>query len=177
MKRWMAALPLAGLLAFAVVAWVQLRQPPEQIEAETPTVVRMAPERAFPLIDATGDLRFNPPPDGQPAVVNLFASWCGPCEVEHPYLVDLAEQGAPLYGILYKDTPDNGRKFLTRLGDPYRAVGEDPSGQGGLDFGLSGVPETFVIDGNGQVQLHVAGPLNPERADQILKALKQMSSR
>jgi len=173
MKRWMAALPLAGLLAFAVVALIQLYQPQEDVEVDAPTVVRMAPERAFVVLGAAEALRFNPPPDGQPAVVNLFASWCGPCEVEHPYLLDLQAKDAPLYGILYKDKPEEGLKFLNRLGDPFRAVGEDPSGQGGLEFGLSGVPETFVVDGAGQGKLHIAGPLNDARTQQVLDALER----
>lgn len=97
---------------------------------------------------------------GEVVLVNFWASWCGPCRAEHPYLEQLAEQGIKIYGVNYKDQPDKAIGFLEELGNPFAAVGAD-SGRVGLDWGLYGVPETFVIDGDGVVRLRFAGPISP----------------
>jgi cytochrome c biogenesis protein CcmG/thiol:disulfide interchange protein DsbE len=97
-----------------------------------------------------------------PKLVNFWASWCGPCRAEHPLLMDLAEQGVPIHGINYKDEEANALRFLSELGTPYETNGADPSGRTGLEWGLYGVPETYVIDADGKVVLRFAGPLTPE---------------
>lgn len=97
--------------------------------------------------------------DGEVKLVNYWASWCAPCRAEHPILEDLAAEGLPIYGINYKDDPQKALDFLAELGNPYRAVGADPNGRTAIDWGLYGVPETYVIDGEGKVILRFAGPL------------------
>lgn len=92
-------------------------------------------------------------------LVNYWASWCAPCRAEHPHLVALAEEGLPIYGINYKDDPAKALAFLDELGDPYSAIGADATGRTALDWGLYGVPETYVIDGEGRVVLRFAGPI------------------
>lgn len=92
-------------------------------------------------------------------LVNFWASWCAPCRVEHPNLETLAREGIPIYGINYKDDPDNALNFLRDLGDPYAAIGADTEGRMALNWGLYGVPETYVIDGDGKVILRFAGPI------------------
>ena len=92
-------------------------------------------------------------------LVNYWASWCAPCRAEHPNLEQLADEGIPIFGINYKDNPDHALGFLEELGDPYIAVGADPNGRTALDWGLYGVPETYVIDGEGRVLLRFAGPV------------------
>lgn len=92
-------------------------------------------------------------------LVNYWASWCAPCRAEHPNLMALADEGIPIFGINYKDDPDNARAFLRELGDPYTALGTDASGRVALDWGLYGVPETYVIDGEGRIVLRFAGPI------------------
>ena len=92
-------------------------------------------------------------------LVNYWASWCAPCRIEHPTLVGLAEEGIPIYGINYKDDPENALAFLAELGNPFASIGADPSGRNALEWGLYGVPETYVIDGNGTVVLRFAGPI------------------
>ncbi|WP_093421429.1 DsbE family thiol:disulfide interchange protein [Tranquillimonas alkanivorans] len=107
-------------------------------------------------------------------LVNFWASWCAPCRVEHPNLEVLAEEGVPIYGINYKDNPDNALSFLDELGNPYVAVAADVNGRTALDWGLYGVPETYVIDGDGQIVLRFAGPITQRVMDsQIRPALKE----
>lgn len=101
--------------------------------------------------------------DGKIKLVNFWASWCAPCRVEHPTLTALAEEGIAIYGINYKDKPDAAQRFLDELGNPYTAIGADDTGRTGIEWGLYGVPETFVIDGSGVIVTRFAGPLT-ERA-------------
>ncbi len=96
---------------------------------------------------------------GNVTLVNFWASWCAPCRVEHPQLETLAREGIAIYGINYKDDPNNALGFLAELGDPYLAMGADPRGRTALDWGVYGIPETFVIDGNGKIMLRFAGPI------------------
>ncbi|MCA0927437.1 DsbE family thiol:disulfide interchange protein [Ruegeria profundi] len=97
--------------------------------------------------------------DGEVKLVNYWASWCAPCRAEHPNLEALSNEGVPVYGINYKDKLNNAKAFLTELGDPYRAIGQDENGRMALDWGLYGVPETYVIDGDGTIILRFAGPI------------------
>ena len=100
--------------------------------------------------------------DGQGKLGNYWASWCGPCRAEHPLLTDLAEEGLPIYGINYKDDPEKALAFLDELGDPYAALGADFTGRTALEWGLYGVPETYVLAGDGTVMLRFAGPLTDD---------------
>ncbi|UWR01554.1 DsbE family thiol:disulfide interchange protein [Ruegeria conchae] len=97
--------------------------------------------------------------DGEVKLVNYWASWCAPCRVEHPNLQALSDEGIPVYGINYKDQLDNAEAFLTELGDPYAGIGRDEQGRMGLDWGVYGVPETYVVDGKGTIILRWAGPI------------------
>jgi len=115
---------------------------------------------------------------GDVKLVNYWASWCAPCRVEHPHLETLADQGVTIYGVNYKDKPDNALKFLTELGDPYTALGADANGRMALDWGLYGVPETYVIDGKGQIVLRFAGPITEKVLQStILPAIEEARSR
>ena len=104
-------------------------------------------------------------------LVNYWASWCAPCRAEHPVLTALAEEGVPIYGINYKDTPPNALAFLDELGDPYTGHGADPNGRVALDWGLYGVPETFVVDGEGRVLLRHAGPVTSQVIEAKIRPL------
>jgi cytochrome c biogenesis protein CcmG/thiol:disulfide interchange protein DsbE len=92
-------------------------------------------------------------------LVNFWASWCAPCRAEHPVLKDLSAEGLTILGVNFKDKPEAALGFLDELGNPYAAIGADASGRMGLDWGLYGVPETFVIDAKGKVILRHAGPI------------------
>ena len=171
MKRWMAILPLAALLGFGVLGAVQLMRPPE--ESFTAKTDRVAPDRVFPLLDDENrTIGFAPPPGDKPVMVNLFASWCAPCRAEHADITRLARaHPGQVYGLAYKDAPEATREFLAELGNPFVEIGVDRSGQGGLDFGLTGVPETFGISPEGKIILHVRGVLDEQRAAEVSAAL------
>jgi cytochrome c biogenesis protein CcmG/thiol:disulfide interchange protein DsbE len=131
-----------------------------------------APVRVTALGDGApisdGDLR-------TPGVklVNFWASWCEPCRAEHPILEALQKEGVVIYGVNYKDTPEAAAKFLAEMGNPYTKIGAD-SGPMALDWGVYGVPETYVIDGKGVVVLRVAGPITAGNLDTMLRpALKK----
>lgn len=110
--------------------------------------------------------------DGQVKLVNFWASWCAPCRVEHPNLAQLAADGLPIYGINYKDQQGNAVAFLQELGNPYEGVLSDPTGKRALDWGVYGVPETYVIDGQGRIVDRIAGPVTQRViAGQLREAL------
>lgn len=160
MTRWMAAVPLVVLLGLGGIGLVQL------FDGSKPAferVSRAAPEGAFMLLDGGERMtNFAALAEEGPIVVNLWASWCGPCRVEHPMLMALSERYGPsVHGVLFDDTPENGRAFLAELGDPFSTVALDQDGQLALDFGHTGVPETFVIQPGGEISLHIRGPLEP----------------
>jgi cytochrome c biogenesis protein CcmG/thiol:disulfide interchange protein DsbE len=94
-----------------------------------------------------------------PTIVNVFASWCVPCHVEHPLLMQLAEKGVRIVGINHKDAPENALGFLRGKGNPYAAVGVDRNGRASIEWGVYGIPETFVIDREGRVAFKHVGPL------------------
>jgi len=158
---WLA--PLLLLIAFGVIAAIRLILGPgadepvfrEQLDP------RPAPAISFPpLREGAEPVIFAQNREG-PVAVNLFASWCTPCIAEHPRLIELSEtEGVRLIGVLYKDSDAAGEAFLSRLGDPYETIVTDRDGSGGLDFGITGVPETFIIDAEGRIVQHYRGPLD-----------------
>ncbi|MBN2740611.1 MAG: DsbE family thiol:disulfide interchange protein [Rhodobacteraceae bacterium] len=145
----------AGLAGMFI--WGMQREDPSQL----PTVfagkpappVQLEPLGSFePFTDV--ELR-----DGKVKLVNFWASWCAPCRIEHPNLEALANEGIPVYGVNYKDTPSKALAFLSQMGNPYSELGADPKGQMALNWGVYGVPETFVVDGEGKVLFRFAGPV------------------
>jgi cytochrome c biogenesis protein CcmG/thiol:disulfide interchange protein DsbE len=152
------AVPLVVFAAFAGLALVGLsREDPDALPSalagqQAPAVV------ITPLGDKPGfgaaDLRA-----GDVTLVNYWASWCAPCRIEHPKLERLAEEGIAIYGVNYKDKPGNALGFLDELGDPYTGIGADASGRMAINWGVYGVPETYVIDGQGEIVLRFAGPI------------------
>lgn len=111
--------------------------------------------------------------DGTVKLVNIWASWCGPCRVEHPFLMQLAAEGVQIHGFNYKDTSSQARAFLEELGDPYTRVGQDTTGRAGIDWGVYGVPETFVINGDGVIIYKHVGPIqNRDLETRIRPALE-----
>jgi cytochrome c biogenesis protein CcmG/thiol:disulfide interchange protein DsbE len=119
---------------------------------------------------ANSDLR-----QGHVTLVNVFASWCQPCHVEHEFLLALANdpalkaQGVTLLGVAQKDSPENILRFLGAAGDPYAKVGLDRDGRAGIDWGVYGVPETFIVRGDGVISYKVIGPMNAETLESVVK--------
>lgn len=160
----------AGL---AVMFYIGMqRQNPDELPSaligkEAPAV-EVTPLGDLPVF-TDADLR-----DGEVHLLNFWASWCAPCRVEHPNLEALAAEGVRVFGVNYKDKPENALGFLAELGNPYTAVGADTSGRVGLEWGVYGVPETYVIDGEGRIVLRFAGPITARViADQIRPAIAQ----
>lgn len=163
------ALPLAALTA--LVAWFALALSPDRDPSAVPSALidKPAPPIDLPSIYpdrpglSTADLR------GRVTVVNVFASWCVPCRAEHPILTRLArEEGVALLGLNWKDRPEAARDWLAELGDPYQRIGSDPSGRNGIDWGVYGVPETYIVDAEGRIRYKHVGPLSEEDIDAVI---------
>jgi cytochrome c biogenesis protein CcmG/thiol:disulfide interchange protein DsbE len=109
---------------------------------------------------------------GRPQLLNVFASWCVPCRAEQPVLLRLArEQGVMMRGLNYKDKPEDAVAWLAGQGNPFESIGADRDGRVGIDFGVYGVPETFVIDGAGRIRFKHVGPLSPDDVERIVLPL------
>lgn len=162
-QAWIVFLPLvlfvllAGLFVLRLGAGDASRLPSALIGKSVPAFA-LAPIEgiAKPGLSAS-DLK-----NGNVTVINFFASWCGPCRQEAAALLLLSQQGLPLVGIAYKDKPENTRRFLADDGDPFRAIGADLLGHTGIDFGVYGVPETYVVDGRGIITDKIVGPLTED---------------
>lgn len=115
---------------------------------------------------------------GAPVIINFFASWCVPCREEQPVLMRLAQNDhVPLYGIDYKDKPHDARRLLAEFGDPYRKIGMDTDGTVGLNFGVYGVPETYVLDSAGHIRKRFVGPLTAKQVNnELLPLIKALGA-
>ena len=153
---------LLGALGWQMVAGGDQELPSALIGQLAPAVpdTLLAPLPGFSATDLA---------DGQVKLVNFWASWCAPCRVEHPHLTALAAEGIAIYGINYKDDPANALAFLTELGNPFAAALTDPDGRRALDWGVYGVPETFVIAGDGTVIARMAGPVTQRALTERLR--------
>ena len=162
MKRWLTVIPLVVLVALAVlfVGWSLKRDPEFKPEA---LVGQTVPETGLPILSngvaGPQHVDIKTAGVGKPMIVNLFASWCAPCRIEHPRLLALKAQGIAVVGVAYKDDPEATQAFLDELGDPFTMVLVDREGRAGLDLGVSGVPESFAVDAMGRIVAKASGPL------------------
>ena len=157
-------LPLLFFAALVVLFRSYLRSDYDASHLPSALINKPAPAFALgavPRLNVPG-LALDDLKKGHVTVVNVFASWCVPCHQEHATLMQLQAAGVNLVGIAYKDEAENTRRFLGQDGNPYRAVGADTSGRTGIDFGVTGVPETYVIRGDGVISAKIVGPLSPE---------------
>jgi cytochrome c biogenesis protein CcmG/thiol:disulfide interchange protein DsbE len=173
-RRWLLALlPLAVAVVIGGFLYRGLYLQPRVI----PSALIDKPVPAFdlPALDGRGqpglasaDLK-----TGEVSLVNVFASWCVACRVEHPLLMQLSESGAvPIHALNYKDEPEAALRWLNKHGDPYTRVGVDRNGRVGIDFGVYGVPETFVVTGDGRIVCKQIGPIMPDDLkDKIMPAV------
>lgn len=174
-KRLFALLPVALFLGLAVLLFVRLFAGDASV-VPSALIGRPAPQIDLPALDGlqgVPGIEAQSLKAGQVTIVNIFASWCAPCRAEHPLLLELAKvPDVRLVGINQKDNPENARRFLGALGNPYSAVGVDPNGRAGIEWGVYGVPETFVIDGRGIIRHKQIGPLNPDNLASFKAAIE-----
>ncbi len=163
----MAAPPLIFALLAGLFYIGMLRDNPDEL----PSALEGRPAPAVQVTPLDGKTSFEDSDlrKGDVKLVNFWASWCAPCRVEHPHLETLADEGIAIYGVNYKDQPGNALKFLDELGDPYAAIGEDANGRMALNWGLYGVPETYVLDGTGKIVLRFAGPITQRVMDSQIR--------
>ncbi len=174
MKRALALLPLAlfaGLLA--ILAWYNFHKK-ERFEPMA-MVGHSVPALAITDLDTggTASLKALAASYNHPILVNVFASWCTPCVAENPTLMALKSKGVVMIGVAWKDDPQNTLRFLAAHDNPYVKTLSDPDGKMGLDLGISGVPETYVVSPDGTITHKVPGPILPETVDEIEAALKK----
>jgi cytochrome c biogenesis protein CcmG/thiol:disulfide interchange protein DsbE len=153
--------PLLLFVAVGAFLGVGLTRDPQKLPSAL--LDKPAPEFSLPALPgrpaADGLSRADLAGGSGPVLVNVFASWCLPCRIEHPLLARLAEQGAVVHAINYKDRPEDAVAWLKELGDPYRKIGSDRDGRVGIEWGVYGVPETFVVDKAGNIVHKHVGPL------------------
>jgi cytochrome c biogenesis protein CcmG/thiol:disulfide interchange protein DsbE len=167
-RLFFALIPLVAFLSLAGLFYFRLGADTQRLPSAL--IGRPAPQFVLPELPGSGqpaltgdDLR-----KGSVTLVNIFASWCGPCRDEHPYLMKLAAdeglkaKGVRIAGLSYKDEPGQSLRFLQNLGNPYTMIGVDRSGRAGVEWGVYGVPETFVVKGDGTIAYKFVGPINEQ---------------
>lgn len=173
--------PVAVFLSLAAVFGVYLYQVgfEGKVISELPSALinKPAPTFDLPPIDGEGPGFSSTQLTGEPSLVNVWASWCPPCRVEHPLLMQMAKEGVTIYGINYKDPPAAAKAFLAELGNPFKSLGADRSGRAAIDWGIYGYPETFVVDRTGRIRYRHVGPLSADdiktKIYPMLQALRQ----
>jgi cytochrome c biogenesis protein CcmG, thiol:disulfide interchange protein DsbE len=169
-------LPLVAFMALAAIFWFRLGDgDPSRIPSAL--IGHPAPQTALPALDGLVSNGAQVPGldpaafKGKVSIVNVWASWCVPCHDEAPLLTELAKDTRiQIIGINYKDTSDNARRFLGRYGNPFASVGVDGNGRAAIEWGVYGVPETFIVGRDGKIAYKLVGPITPENIEGVLKA-------
>jgi cytochrome c biogenesis protein CcmG/thiol:disulfide interchange protein DsbE len=170
MKRLIFLVPVAAFFAVVAAFMLGLRHDPSHI---TSTLInKPLPRFVLPAVRAnqglaSADFR------GEPMLLNVFASWCVACRLEHNLLLQLKGQGVTIQGLDWKDEAADGARYLADNGDPYSKAGNDKSGRTGIDLGVAGVPETFVVDSKGRVRYKIIGPIEASDWEDTIKPLLQ----
>ena len=174
--RALVLLPAALFAALAAAFYWGLMNSDDRLPSAL--IGRAVPEIDLPPIEGRDDGLSSADLQGEVSIVNVWASWCVPCRVEMPLLVELAAQGTvPIHGINYKDAPDAALAFLNETGDPYSRIGADRSGRASIDWGVYGLPETFVIDAQGRIAYKHVGPFDRRSLEQdILPVVRRIQS-
>jgi cytochrome c biogenesis protein CcmG, thiol:disulfide interchange protein DsbE len=160
-RKLLFLVPVALFAALLAAFAIGLKHDPRLLPSAL--IDRPTPDFALPGLYEAADGLSRRDLGGQVTLINFFASWCAPCREEHAELMVLARQpGVRLEGIAYKDKPEDSRAFLDRLGNPYSRIGVDRSGTTAIDFGVYGVPETYVVDATGSIRYRHVGPLTAE---------------
>jgi len=169
-RRWAYLWPIAIFAVIGVFLGIGLTLDPRLVPS--PLIGKPVPQFKLPPVQgrtlglATEDLR------GEVSVVNVFASWCVACRDEHPLWMELGRQRVlPIHGLNYKDRPEDAARWLAELGDPYTRTGADRDGRVGIDWGVYGVPETFVVDRQGVIRDKIIGAITRKSVDERLLPL------
>ena len=173
-RKLLFLLPVVLFAGLVIAFAVGLRHDPHLLPSAL--IDRPAPDFALPGLYETADGLTRKDLDGRVTLVNFFASWCAPCREEHDELMALSRiPGVSLDGIAYKDKPEESRRFLERFGNPFGRIGIDRNGVTAIDFGVYGVPETYVVDGTGHIRHRHVGPLTAEDVQsEILPLIQQI---
>jgi cytochrome c biogenesis protein CcmG/thiol:disulfide interchange protein DsbE len=174
-SRWLMAAPLIAFAALAAIFWFRLGNgDPSRIPSAL--IGHPAPQTALPALNCLvvngGQIPGLDPAvfKGKVSVVNVWASWCVPCHDEAPLLTELGKDTRlQIVGINYKDAPDNARRFLGRYGNPFGIVGVDGNGRASIEWGVYGVPETFIVGRQGTIVYKMVGPVTPENINTVLR--------
>jgi cytochrome c biogenesis protein CcmG/thiol:disulfide interchange protein DsbE len=170
MKRLLFLVPVGAFFAVVAAFFAGLWHDPSHI---TSTLInKPLPQFSLPAVRdnqglASADFK------GEPMLLNVFASWCVACRLEHSLLLQLKDQGVTIQGLDWKDEAADGARYLADNGDPYIKAGNDKSGRTGIDLGVAGVPETFVVDAKGRVRYKIIGPIEARDWENIIKPLMQ----
>ena len=175
-SRWLMALPLLAFAGLAAIFWFRLGSgDPSRIPSAL--IGHPAPQTALPALEGLVNKGAQVPGldpsvfKGKVSVVNVWASWCVPCHDEAPLLTELGHDSRlQIVGINYKDSPDNARRFLGRYGNPFGIVGVDANGRASIEWGVYGVPETFIVGRQGTIVYKMVGPVTPDNINTVLKA-------
>jgi cytochrome c biogenesis protein CcmG, thiol:disulfide interchange protein DsbE len=173
-RRWLVYAPL---IVFLALAWLLFERLGAGDPASIPSVLigQTAPPLNLLGLDGAPGLTDADLRAGHVSVVNVFGSWCEPCHEEHPNLMTLAadpelkKKGVAIYGVAQRDSDENVRRFLGAKGDPYAKVGLDPDNRAGIDWGVYGVPETFIVRGDGKLVFKLVGPMSAEALESEIK--------
>ncbi len=169
MKRLLFLLPVIGFVGLIALFGIGLTKDPKALPSML--IDRPLPQFALPGLAASDAGLATAALNGRPGLLNIFASWCAACPQEHPVLTRIAAEGYPVYGIAWKDKPADAIAWLERYGNPYAAVGADLAGRVAIDLGVTGAPETFIVDKAGRVRFKQIGPISPEVWEGQLKPL------
>lgn len=170
LSRVLIFLPLAIALGLAVLFAWGLRNNDDTLPSAL--LGQPAPEFSLPAVGGAGGGFSSADLQGEVSLVNVWASWCAPCRVEMPLLLELAEKDTVrVYGINYKDDPMGALAFLDELGNPFDRLGADPTGRVGLDWGVYGLPETFVVDAQGRIAYKHVGPFDERSLKEVILPL------
>lgn len=176
MKRWLAFLPLVVLAALGALFGLYALHRNPQVQPQA-LVGKPMPGVTLPSLDDGAPVSLRNEAAAGPMLVNFFASWCGPCQVEQPVLMGLKAQGVRIIGVAYEDVPPRGspeqaKAFLTRLGDPFARRVVDADGAAGIEFGVTGVPETYAVARDGKILAKHTGPLSEPQARALVAKLR-----
>ena len=169
-SRWLSTVPLFLLLALSVYFALGLTQDPRTIQSVL--IDKPLPAFDLPAFGRDGERLTSADLKGQVSLVNVFASWCVACRAEHPLLLKLtAAKRVAIYGIAWKDNPTDLKQWLAELGDPYTRIGEDATGRTAIDLGVTGAPETFLVDRTGRIRFKQIGPIDEETWTKTLEPM------